>query len=76
MIQVYQCVLRNIVENCTDEDLICVLLEKDLYRVPKMYKSTLSNTILKMWDIARVIYKDYIPTHRVFYITQKNDKKR
>ena len=38
-----------------------------------MYKSTLSNTILKMWDIARVIYKDYIPTHRVFYITQKND---
>ena len=33
VIQVYQCVLRNIVENCTDEDLICVLLEKDLYRV-------------------------------------------
>ena len=30
VIQVYQCVLRNIVENCTDEDLICVLLEKDL----------------------------------------------
>ena len=27
-----------------------------------------------MWDIARLMYNDYIPTHRVYYITQKNDK--
>lgn len=31
-IEVYQSILRNLVEDCTDEQLICVLLEKPLYR--------------------------------------------
>ena len=35
VIDVYQSVLRNIVDNCTDEKLICILLEKPLYRVTK-----------------------------------------
>ena len=35
VIEVYQSVLRKIVEDCTDEHLICVLLEKPLYRVCK-----------------------------------------
>lgn len=35
VIQVYQSVLRNIVNNCTDKHLTCVLLEKPLYRVTK-----------------------------------------
>ena len=35
IIGAYQSVLRKIVDNCTDEHLICVLLEKPLYRVVK-----------------------------------------
>ena len=35
VIQTYQSVLRNIVENCSDEKLICVLLEKPIYRITK-----------------------------------------
>jgi P4 family phage/plasmid primase-like protien len=35
VIEVYQSVLRKIVDGCTDEQLICVLLEKPLYRVSK-----------------------------------------
>ena len=31
VIQVYQSVLRNIVEECTDSNLTCVVLEKDPY---------------------------------------------
>ena len=34
-INVYQSVLRNIVEDCTDKHLLCVVLEKDLYRITK-----------------------------------------
>ena len=34
-IEVYQSVLRNIVEDCTDEHLTCVVLEKPLYRIRK-----------------------------------------
>ena len=33
MIDVYQSVLRNIVENCTDNNLLCVLLEKPMYYI-------------------------------------------
>jgi phage/plasmid-associated DNA primase len=33
IIQVYQNTLRNIVENCTDDQLLCVLFEKKLYRI-------------------------------------------
>ena len=35
VIEVYQSVLRKIVEDCDDEKLTCVLLEKPLYRVSK-----------------------------------------
>ena len=35
VISVYQSVLRKIVEECTDQQLTCVLLEKPLYRVTK-----------------------------------------
>ena len=35
VISVYQSVLRKIVEDCTDEKLTCVLLEKPLYRIKK-----------------------------------------
>ena len=35
VIQVYQSVLRSIVDECVDENLICILLEKDLYRITK-----------------------------------------
>lgn len=33
IIDVYQSVLRNIVENCTDNNLLCVLLEKPMYYI-------------------------------------------
>ena len=33
VISVYQSVLRQIVDNCTDENLICVLLEKPIYYI-------------------------------------------
>lgn len=33
IIEVYQSVLRNIVERCTDEHLLCVLLEKPMYYI-------------------------------------------
>lgn len=32
VVNIYQSILRNIVEDCTDENLICVLLEKEAYR--------------------------------------------
>lgn len=35
VIEVYQSVLRNIVEECSDDNLICVLLEKPMYRITK-----------------------------------------
>lgn len=35
VIEVYQSVLRKIVDGCTDKQLICVLLEKPLYRITK-----------------------------------------
>ena len=35
IIEIYQSVLRNIVEDCTDEQLLCVVLEKPIYRVTK-----------------------------------------
>jgi hypothetical protein len=35
VIQVYQSILRTIVDECEDENLICILLEKDLYRITK-----------------------------------------
>jgi P4 family phage/plasmid primase-like protien len=35
IIEVYQSVLRNIVEGCTDQSLICVLLEKPLREITK-----------------------------------------
>lgn len=31
VVEVYHSVLRQIVENCTDNDLLCVVLEKDMY---------------------------------------------
>lgn len=34
VIEVYQSVLRNIVDECTDENLMCVVLEKPLYYLP------------------------------------------
>ena len=33
VIEVYQSVLRNIVEGCTDDHLVCVLLEKPMYYI-------------------------------------------
>lgn len=35
VIEAYQSVLRNMVEDCSDENLLCVLLEKPLYREQK-----------------------------------------
>ena len=35
VIQIYQSVLRNIVEDCSDEQLLCVVLEKPIYRITK-----------------------------------------
>lgn len=35
VIEIYQSVLRNIVEDCTDEQLLCVVLEKPIYRITK-----------------------------------------
>ena len=35
IIEIYQSVLRNIVEDCTDQDLMCILLEKPMYRETK-----------------------------------------
>lgn len=34
-VEIYQSVLRTILEDCTDENLICVVLTKPLYTVPK-----------------------------------------
>ena len=33
VIEVYQSILRNMVEQCTDENLLCILLEKPLYYI-------------------------------------------
>lgn len=35
VINIYQSVLRNIVEDCSEENLLCVVLEKDLYTIEK-----------------------------------------
>jgi len=35
VVQTYQSVLRQIVENCTDQELICVVLEKKMYQQTK-----------------------------------------
>lgn len=35
VIEIYQSVLRNIVEDCSDEQLLCVVLEKPIYRITK-----------------------------------------
>lgn len=35
VIQVYQSVLRKVVDGCTDQQLMCVLLEKDMYTITK-----------------------------------------
>ena len=35
VIEIYQSVLRNIIEDCTDEHLLCVVLEKDMYTLVK-----------------------------------------
>lgn len=35
VVQVYQSVLRHIVDNCEDKDLTCVVLEKDMYQQTK-----------------------------------------
>lgn len=35
VIEIYQSVLKSIVEECTDEHLMCVLLEKPMYRITK-----------------------------------------
>jgi P4 family phage/plasmid primase-like protien len=43
VVQIYQSVLRNIVEDCTDNHLLCVVLEKPMYYIVKngikIYKS-------------------------------------
>lgn len=35
VVEIYQSVLRNIIEECTDEHLLCVVLEKDMYTLVK-----------------------------------------
>lgn len=35
IIEIYQAVLRNIVDECTEDNLLCVLLEKPAYRIQK-----------------------------------------
>lgn len=35
IIQIYQSILRNIVQDCTDENLLCVVLEKPIYSITK-----------------------------------------
>lgn len=35
IVETYQSVLRKIVDNCTDEDLMCIVLEKDMYQITK-----------------------------------------
>jgi P4 family phage/plasmid primase-like protien len=42
VVETYQSVLRNIVEDCTDQNLTCVLLEKPMYRKFKNEKSYVS----------------------------------
>ena len=43
IIQIYQSTLRKIVENCSDDMLICVLLEKDLYSITRNGVTYLKN---------------------------------
>ena len=35
VVEIYQSVLRNIIDDCTDEHLLCVVLEKDMYTLVK-----------------------------------------
>ena len=35
VVEIYQSVLRNIIEDCTDDHLLCVVLEKDMYTIKK-----------------------------------------
>ena len=39
VIEIYQSVLSNIVEDCSDENLVCVLLEKPVYKITSGTKS-------------------------------------
>lgn len=43
IIEVYQSILMNIIEGCTDEKLTCVVLEKPLYRITKNNKTYAKN---------------------------------
>jgi len=43
IIEVYQSVLRHIVENCTDDNLLCVLLEKPIYYISSGETSYVKN---------------------------------
>jgi len=43
IVEIYQSVLRNVIDDCTDDHLLCVILEKDMYTMVKnglkIYKS-------------------------------------
>ena len=42
-IEVYQSVLRNIIEDCNDKHLICIVLEKSLYKINKNGQQYIKN---------------------------------
>tara|TARA_Y100000996_G_scaffold414633_1_gene406099 strand:- start:516 stop:3245 length:2730 start_codon:yes stop_codon:yes gene_type:complete len=42
-IEIYQSILRNIIEDCSDDNLICIVLEKPLYKVRKNDKIFIKN---------------------------------
>lgn len=43
LVSIYQHIIRSIVEDCTDETLTCVLLEKPLYRIEKNENTYVKN---------------------------------
>ena len=43
IIETYQSILRKIVEGCTDEDLYCVVLEKNMYQITRNEITYLKN---------------------------------
>ena len=47
IIEIYQSVLRNIVQDCTDDNLLCVVLEKPIYSINKNEKRLVSYSSCK-----------------------------
>ena len=69
VVEVYQSVLRKIVEECSDENLKCILLEKDIYYLNVEDGLIIFYVLYSFFDISFVLLmKIYIHNHYINYI--------